>query len=248
MPATGSGVLCRDRSQRGDDQRASSWVRPRTGRWLRRPRIALALVGCLPLIALTVAQIVSHGARAVASGEVAPTPQPVLGTADANTVLMGAATAGASGEAWAYRVYRMMCRLRSLNLQMATFATPSTAMAAPGHFFERATDADPDWTIVETPLGEKRSDVYRGITQTGSRRGSHRTAVDCWWVRTRRARAESRRSCWHATGRALSCPARTASGCAARGGRSRRKQAKRRYERRGRLLKTKGRRDRRCCN
>ena len=33
-----------------------------------------------------------------------PQPQPVLGTADASTVLMGAATAGEPGEAWAYKV------------------------------------------------------------------------------------------------------------------------------------------------
>ena len=45
-----------------------------------------------------------HGARADTGAGQGATPQPVLGTADASTVLMGAATAGAPGEAWAYKV------------------------------------------------------------------------------------------------------------------------------------------------
>ncbi len=130
----------------------------------RRPRIALVLVGCLALIALALTQIVSHGARAIASGNVAPTPQPLLGTADASTVLMGAATAGASGEAWAYRVLPNDVPPPSLDSADATFATPSTeGVTAPGQLvFERATDTDPDWAIVETPLGED-GHVYRGM-------------------------------------------------------------------------------------
>jgi hypothetical protein len=130
----------------------------------RRPRIALALVGCLALIVLALTQIVSHGARAVASANVAPTPQPVLGTADPGTVLMGAATAGVPGEAWAYRVLPNDVPPPSLESADATFATPSTGgVTAPGQLvFERATDADPDWTIAETPLGEE-GHVYRGM-------------------------------------------------------------------------------------
>ncbi len=128
----------------------------------RRRRIALTLVGCLALTALALTQIVSRGPRAVASGDVAPTPQPVLGTADASTVLMGAATDGAPGEAWAYRV--LPNDVPSPSLESATFATPSTGgVTAPGQLvFERATDADPDWTIAETPLGEE-GHIYRGM-------------------------------------------------------------------------------------
>jgi hypothetical protein len=130
----------------------------------RRRRIVLALAGFLALIALALTQIVSHGARAVASGNVAPTPQPVLGTADASTVLMGAATAGTPGEAWAYRVLPDDVPPASLESADATFATPSTAgVTAPGQLvFERATDADPDWTIAETPLDEE-GHAYRGM-------------------------------------------------------------------------------------
>ena len=130
----------------------------------RRPRIVLVLMGCLALIALALTQIVSHGAGAIASGNVAPTPQPLLGTADASTVLMGAATAGAPGEAWAYRVLPNDVPPPSLESADATFATPSTeGVTAPGQLiFERATDADPDWAIAETPLGED-GHVYRGM-------------------------------------------------------------------------------------
>lgn len=121
-------------------------------------------VGCLVLILLALTQIVSRGARAVASGNVAPTPQPVLGTADASTVLMGAATAGAPGEAWAYRVLPDDVPPPSLESADAAFATPLTGgVTAPGQLvFERATDADPDWTIAETPLDEE-GHVYRGM-------------------------------------------------------------------------------------
>ncbi|HEV7938809.1 MAG TPA: hypothetical protein VGP18_12415 [Solirubrobacteraceae bacterium] len=129
-----------------------------------RRRIALVFVGCLVLILLALTQIVSRGARAVASGNVAPTPQPVLGTADASTVLMGAATAGAPGEAWAYRVLPDDVPPPSLESADAAFATPLTGgVTAPGQLvFERATDADPDWTIAETPLDEE-GHVYRGM-------------------------------------------------------------------------------------
>src|ERR1700722_13569015 len=92
----------------------------------RRKRIALALGGGLALTALAATQIAGHGTRAIASGNVAPTPQPVLGTADAGTVLMGAATAGAPGEAWAYRVLPLDVSPPSLESPDATFATPST--------------------------------------------------------------------------------------------------------------------------
>ncbi|HTC61013.1 MAG TPA: hypothetical protein VK691_12980 [Solirubrobacteraceae bacterium] len=127
----------------------------------RRERIALALVGCLALITLAITQIAGHSTRAVASGNVAPTPQPTLGTADASTVLMGSATAGAPGEAWAYRVLPLDVSPSSGSEQTA-FAPAAKTNPHGQLVFERATDADPDWTIAETPLGEE-GHVYRGM-------------------------------------------------------------------------------------
>ncbi|HXC45724.1 MAG TPA: hypothetical protein VNU24_03895 [Solirubrobacteraceae bacterium] len=127
----------------------------------RRRRIAFVLVGCLALIALALTQIIGHGARAVASGSVAPTAQPVLGTADATTVLMGASTAGVPGEAWAYRVLALDVSPPSGSEQVA-FAPAAKTNPHGQLVFERATDADPDWTIAETPLDEE-GHVYRGM-------------------------------------------------------------------------------------
>jgi hypothetical protein len=129
-----------------------------------RLRVALALAATLALAGLGVAQILGHGARAVASGALVPTPQPVLGVADASTVLMGAATAGAPGEAWAYNVLPDDVPPPSLPSADAVFGTPSSVgVTAPGQLvFERATDADPDWTIAETPLDEQGR-PYRGM-------------------------------------------------------------------------------------
>ena len=127
----------------------------------RRRRLAVALVTGLALMALGGWQIVGRGGRAVASGSVAPTPQPVLGTADASTVLMGAATAGAPGEGWAYRVLPLDAPPAGGSEQVA-FAPAAKTSPRGQLVFERATDADPDWSIVETPLGEE-GHVYRGM-------------------------------------------------------------------------------------
>jgi hypothetical protein len=123
----------------------------------------LALAVGLALVLLGVTQIAGHGARAAAPGG-APTPQPTLGTADAGTVLMGAATAAAPGEAWAYRVLPDDVPPPSLASANAAFATPSSGeVTAPGQLvFEHADDADPDWTIAETPLDEE-GHPYRGM-------------------------------------------------------------------------------------
>ncbi len=121
----------------------------------------LALPAALVLAALGVWQIAGHGARAVASANVAPTPQPALGTADASTVLMGAAISGTQGEAWAYRVLPLDVPLAS-GSEDVVFA-PAAKTNPPGQLvFERATDADPDWTIAETPLNEE-GQPYRGM-------------------------------------------------------------------------------------
>jgi hypothetical protein len=92
-----------------------------------------------------------------------PQPQPVLGTADASTVMMGAATAGEAGEAWAYRVLALDVSPPTNPSGRAAFATPPSGSSPPGQLvFERATDADPDWSIQETPLDEA-GQPYRGI-------------------------------------------------------------------------------------
>ncbi len=129
-----------------------------------RLRVATLLVGVLVLTVFGALQIVGHRARAAGPGSVDPSAQPALGTADKSTVLMGAATAGAPGEAWAYRVLPADVPPPSPVSEASGFATPPTTGAtAPGQLvFERATDADPDWTIAETPLGEG-DHPYRGM-------------------------------------------------------------------------------------
>ncbi len=126
-----------------------------------RRRLVLVLFGALALATLGVWQIAGHGGPAVASGAVAPTPQPALGTADASTVLMGAATSGTPDEAWAYRLLPLDVPPPSGSEDVG-FA-PAAKTSPQGQLvFERATDADPDWTIAETPLNEE-GQPYRGM-------------------------------------------------------------------------------------
>jgi hypothetical protein len=138
-------------------------LRKRSVGYAHRPRVLLALVVLLALGVFGL-QVAGHGARAAAPGGAAATPQPVLGTADRSTVLMGAATAGAPGEAWAYRVLPLDVPPPSTGSANAEFAGTSGGGAAPpGQLvFERATDAAPTWTIQETPLDEEGK-PYRGM-------------------------------------------------------------------------------------
>ncbi len=118
--------------------------------------ILLALLGvhCLHLT--------GSGARADTAGS-DPQPQPVLGTADAGTVLMGAATAGEPGEAWAYKVLPLDVPPPSNASGRVQFAAPPSGGSPSGQLvFERAGDADSDWTIQETPLNEE-GQPYRGM-------------------------------------------------------------------------------------
>ena len=122
---------------------------------------ALTLAAALGIAALAVHLSGGRGARADAgSGQV--TPQPVLGTADRSTVLMGAATAGEPGEAWAYRVLPFDAPPPSNASGRAQFAAPPSGSSSGQLVFERATDADSDWTIQETPVGEE-GQPYRGM-------------------------------------------------------------------------------------
>ena len=107
------------------------------------------------------ARLTGSGARAATAGS-DPQPQPVLGTADGSTVLMGAATAGESGEAWAYRVLPLDVPPPSNSSGRVQFAAPMGSSPQGQLVFERATDADSDWTIQETPLNEE-GQPYRGM-------------------------------------------------------------------------------------
>ncbi|MFZ1154828.1 MAG: hypothetical protein WAN93_07990, partial [Solirubrobacteraceae bacterium] len=123
--------------------------------------LALSLLLAVGVLAIHVA---GHGARAAGPGGAEATPQPVLGTADRSTVLIGAATAGAPGEAWAYKVLPLDVPPPSTLSGNAAFAAPAPGGAAPAGqlVFEQATDAAPDWMIQETPLDEEGK-PYRGI-------------------------------------------------------------------------------------
>jgi hypothetical protein len=124
-----------------------------------RPIAAAAALTALALLGVHLAGL---GARADTGGS-DPQAQPVLGTADQGTVLMGAATAGEPGEAWAYQVLPLDVPPPSNASGRAQFAPPPSGGSPPGQLaFERATDSDPNWTIWETPLNEE-GQPYRGM-------------------------------------------------------------------------------------
>jgi hypothetical protein len=123
---------------------------------------SIPVVAALMALALLALHFAKLGARAdTSSGD--PQPQPVLGTADQSTVLMGAATAGEPGEAWAYRVLPLDVPPPANPSGHATFAPPPSGGSPLGQLvFERASDGDPSWTIQETPLNEV-GQPYRGM-------------------------------------------------------------------------------------
>jgi hypothetical protein len=138
-----------------------------TGRRARGGRAGrgLGLLAALGIIVLVVHLAPGRGARADTGAGQGATPQPVLGTADASTVLMGAATAGAPGEAWAYKVLPLDVPPPADSSGRDAFAptSPSSSGSSQGQLvFERASDEDPDWTIAETPL-EEAGQPYRGM-------------------------------------------------------------------------------------
>jgi hypothetical protein len=145
---------------------AALLAKVRAGLWSVRTHRLRATVVFAVLLAVGVSavHVAGHGARAAGPGGAEPTPQPALGTADRSTVLMGAASAGAPGEAWAYRVLPLDVPAPSVASGNAAFASPPAGGAAPAGqlVFERATDAAPDWTIQETPSDEEGK-PYRGM-------------------------------------------------------------------------------------
>jgi hypothetical protein len=127
-------------------------------------RALIASIVLLAAAALATMHLTGRGARAAGAGAGEASPQPVLGTADAQTVLMGAATAGEAGETWAYRVLPLDASPPADPSGKAAFGSVSQgATNIPGQLvFERAGTSDPSWTIQETPLGEE-GQPYRGI-------------------------------------------------------------------------------------
>jgi hypothetical protein len=123
----------------------------------------LALAAALCSGALGVHLASGRGARADTGAAGGATPQPVLGTADQSTVLMGAATAGVAGEAWAYKVLALDVPPPADVSGRDAFATTPAAGSSQGQLvFERASDEDSNWTIAETPLDEA-GQPYRGM-------------------------------------------------------------------------------------
>ncbi|HEU0251353.1 MAG TPA: hypothetical protein VFR48_11585, partial [Solirubrobacteraceae bacterium] len=129
-------------------------------RWLSAVWIALIVLLGIGLVLRNA----GHRAHAAEPGGAEATPQPALGTAAHSTVLMGAATSGQPGEAWGYDVLSLDVPPSSNASGLAEFAALGKAGAgAHGQLvFERATDADPDWTIQETAVDEE-GQPYRGM-------------------------------------------------------------------------------------
>jgi len=112
------------------------------------------------LLAVLSAAAVALPAAAPAAATAAEA-QPVLGLADRDTTIIGAAPAGEAGETWAYR--RLPLDLAPLADPAGTlaFGAQSGATATPQLLFERWTDASGVWSPAQTPLDEK-GDPYRG--------------------------------------------------------------------------------------
>jgi hypothetical protein len=128
----------------------------------KRVSRGLAFAAALGIVALAVHLTGGRGARA-ATGAGQAAPEPVLGTADQSTVLMGAATAGTPGEAWAYKVLPLDVSPPADTSGRDPFAPAPASGSAQGQLvFERASDEDSDWTIAETPLDEA-GQPYRGM-------------------------------------------------------------------------------------
>ena len=117
----------------------------------------------LTALALLSVHLAGRGAHADTGAALGVTPQPVLGTADQSTVLMGAATAGAPGEAWAYKVLPLDVPPPADASGHAAFASAPASGSSPRQLvFERASDEASSWTIAETPLDEA-GQPYRGM-------------------------------------------------------------------------------------
>jgi len=112
------------------------------------------------LLAAALGILAFHPLAGAAPGG-AGTPQPVLGPADLDTTLMGAATEGAPGEVWGYRRLPLDVPPPIVDGQPLAFGPlpgggPDQQLA-----FVRHTDAT-GWQVYETPLDEN-GQPYRGM-------------------------------------------------------------------------------------
>ncbi|HST39546.1 MAG TPA: hypothetical protein VLK58_08555, partial [Conexibacter sp.] len=115
-----------------------------------------------PLLAAVLAAAVALPAAAVGTARADGDVQPVLGLADRETTIMGAATAGSPGETWAYR---------RLPLGIGTVADPAGTLAfgpisqplspTPQLVFQRYDDSTGVWSNAQTPVDEQ-GNPYRG--------------------------------------------------------------------------------------
>ncbi|MDW5597977.1 hypothetical protein VSS74_26720, partial [Conexibacter stalactiti] len=101
-------------------------------------------------------------AVATTPARAAGTAQPVLGLADSETIVMGAATAGAAGETWAYRQAPLDLPLLQEPAGLLAFG-PVANPTSPSQqlFFERYDDATGVWSAAQTPVDEQ-GQPYRG--------------------------------------------------------------------------------------
>lgn len=118
-------------------------------------------------------------------------PLPLLGVADSETILMGAAPAGEPGEAWGYRELPLAVggvRVGTRELAFGPVTDPSQPEQQLA--FMRHTDAN-GWQAFDVPVDEGGSRIG-GLSRTGSRRGSRRTGAVSWLDAISTARRENR--------------------------------------------------------
>ena len=116
--------------------------------------------------ALLAASLAAAVALPVAGAAVAGADeaQPVLGFADRDTKIMGAAIAGTPGETWAYRRMPLdVAAIPDVGGKLAFGPVASTLSATPQLVFERYDDASGVWAPAETPL-DADGKPYRGPT------------------------------------------------------------------------------------
>jgi hypothetical protein len=127
-----------------------------------RPVLAAALAAAfaLPAAALPLGAGAASAAAPLAPGTRA---QPVLGAADRDTVVMGAATAGTAGETWAFRRLATDVPLLADPAGTLAFGPGGDATSAVGQLLFLRTDdaAGGVWSPAQTPLDEN-GDPYRG--------------------------------------------------------------------------------------
>ena len=101
----------------------------------------------------------------VGAGEPRPgpvVPQPVLGAADSETKLMGAAPEGEPGEAWGYRQLPARSLRRSSTVSALEFGQPAEPESPDPQLVFCATRTRSGWQVVETPVDEEGK-PYRGF-------------------------------------------------------------------------------------